>query len=59
VQFVGDEAALSAAVGVVVEIDGCCKPWLGLAGAFVPIKKPVSHFIITGLEGSACVSFVY
>jgi hypothetical protein len=32
VPFVGDETELFAALGVVVEIEGCRKPWLGLAG---------------------------
>jgi hypothetical protein len=32
VPFVGDETELFAALGVVIEIDGCRKPWLGLAG---------------------------
>jgi hypothetical protein len=28
VQFVGDEMGLFSALGMVVEIDGCCKPWV-------------------------------
>jgi hypothetical protein len=32
VPFVGDEMELFAVLGVGVETNGCCKPWLGLAG---------------------------
>jgi hypothetical protein len=32
VPFVGDEMEIFAALDVVVEINGCHKPWLGLVG---------------------------